>query len=477
MVITGGSRTDFKSIQIMVRLITSYYIDKVRDRNQELIQCLVHNCNNKGIDEIILLTDVEVDCPVVSDKINIVNVGGRPTYQDAFNFASFDKECINIVCNADIYIDERNLFLIIVSLRENEIYALSRWDVDDINSGTGRLHNCESSQDTWIFKGEVKEGMYNIPIGIPGCDNRILHELESAGYVISNPSKNIKSFHLHKTNIHNYDVSKKSIIEKPYLFVKPTYIVDKAEFIDKEIIDTTRAYVIDDDGLLTYDFDAQKQVMDELLKTKSFNKTHLLTIAIPTMYERKECFSKLKAEFERQIKEYELYSYVEIKSNIDGGFAPIGWKQNWITMNCGGGHIVCWDDDDFPAPDALKKIIDTLKENPNVDCITFNSLMIVDGEREELMKHHVSYKTNKPMRHDGDKWRERMPSHTNVIKREIRLAHPFIIIKRAGAKNRKERNDSGSDVTFSKSLVESRAIQTSVHIDEVLYYYNFKTDK
>jgi hypothetical protein len=61
----------------------------------------------------------------------------------------------------------------------------------------------------------------NFFLGIPGCDNRIAFELNSAGYVLSNPATKIQAIHYHRSDLHNYD-GKTLKIQRPYLFIPVT---------------------------------------------------------------------------------------------------------------------------------------------------------------------------------------------------------------------------------------------------------------
>jgi hypothetical protein len=88
------------------------------------------------------------------------------------------------------------------------------------------LFDRADSQDTWIFKGGVNQvSGADFTMGIAGCDNAIAHLLEQHGYNVINPSRTIKTYHLHLTNIRNYtDISGNAIqrIQPPYKLINPT---------------------------------------------------------------------------------------------------------------------------------------------------------------------------------------------------------------------------------------------------------------
>ena len=61
------------------------------------------------------------------------------------------------------------------------------------------------SQDAWIFTPPIpKKICADFTLGCPGCDNRIAAEFNKAGWILSNPSKLIKCYHLHISAIRNY---------------------------------------------------------------------------------------------------------------------------------------------------------------------------------------------------------------------------------------------------------------------------------
>lgn len=198
----------------MVNLYTSFYEDKDSIRQSELLYCLNQNINNVLIDKIYLFVEGEVNLPK-SDKIITINFK-RPTYRDFFELVcrkvqSADE--ISIICNSDIYF---NHTLGLLDFHDRQCVALSRWD---FKKDGLKLHNERYSQDTWIFKGKIRNVRFaDFYMGIPGCDNRIAYELNRAGYRLLNPANKIQSIHYHQSDLHNYDQETPKI-PKPYLYV------------------------------------------------------------------------------------------------------------------------------------------------------------------------------------------------------------------------------------------------------------------
>jgi hypothetical protein len=198
----------------MVNLYTSFYQDKDAKRQKELLYCLNQNILNPLIDNIFLIVEGEVKLPV-SGKLIIVNAE-RPTYRNFFDLVNdtvTSANDISIVANSDIYFNDT---LAQLDIKERQCIALSRWDK---RKDGLRLHNERFSQDTWIFKGKIRNVRFcDFYLGIPGCDNRIAYELNRAGYRLFNPATKIQSIHYHQTDLHNYDHNTPKI-PKPYLYI------------------------------------------------------------------------------------------------------------------------------------------------------------------------------------------------------------------------------------------------------------------
>jgi len=201
----------------MLSLYTSFYQDKNPVRHKELEYCLNQNIENELIDKIYLLVEGEVEIPK-SNKI-ITLPSKRPTYRDFFDTVNRKVQTeneVSIICNSDIYF---NHTLSQLNIHPRECIALSRWDYKPEGL---RLHNERYSQDTWIFKGHIRNIRHcDFNLGIPGCDNRIAYELNRAGYRLSNPATKIQSIHYHQSDLHNYDDNTPKIA-KPYLFINVT---------------------------------------------------------------------------------------------------------------------------------------------------------------------------------------------------------------------------------------------------------------
>jgi hypothetical protein len=208
-------------------LFTTFYTDINEVRNKELLFCMDKNLS-QPFHKIVLLLESDADMQdFVSlfghdDRVYLKVVGKRPTFNDFFKVMdeAIFSEGINILCNSDIFFLDIDINL----PDEKTCYALSRWDYVNDNDFS---HFCRAdSQDTWIFKGNhnfrLKEEL-DFTMGVAGCDNRLAYELKEAGFNVLNPSKSIKTFHYHNSQIRNY-IQNGEVIQRvppPYYLVEP----------------------------------------------------------------------------------------------------------------------------------------------------------------------------------------------------------------------------------------------------------------
>lgn len=131
---------------------------------------------------------------------------GRPTFQELFRMCKPDR--VNVIANSDIYF-ERLAHI----PPQGHVWALSRYDIDP--TGAAVLWDHRDSQDAYIVQGGPHEidadtVVNNFGVvrpfvqGLAGCDNRLMFVLRKAGFTVSNPSKTIRSYHLHLSQYRSY---------------------------------------------------------------------------------------------------------------------------------------------------------------------------------------------------------------------------------------------------------------------------------
>ena len=196
----------------MLNLYFNYYKPDDDNRLHEINMCLYHNLKNSSIDKVLLLTiyDYE-DIPYKQyhNKIKLINKDSPTFYEmlEIINNNTLDND-INIFCNSDIIIDEKSILLCNTYLKDNDCYALTRYNLkNNINEKTSfnnmlynsKAYKCIASQDVWILRGRIKnmENKFNYLFGCLACDNRFIYDIREAGYNVTNPSFDIITFHYH----------------------------------------------------------------------------------------------------------------------------------------------------------------------------------------------------------------------------------------------------------------------------------------
>jgi len=215
---------------IKTNLIVSFYCDKNENRQKENEYCLKKNLL-AGFDSVKILIEEKDSylCSQIklSKNQEIFLVKKRPTFNDFFEFTN--SEQINIICNSDIFFNDLSEIKNIFREKNSKIcLALSRWDVCE--NGESILFDRVDSQDTWIFYDKVNfRTSIEFTMGLAGCDNRIAYELSEYGYELQNPSKTIKTYHYHLSNIRNIldettgEVKDIYRVPPPYKLITPTY--------------------------------------------------------------------------------------------------------------------------------------------------------------------------------------------------------------------------------------------------------------
>jgi hypothetical protein len=181
-----------------IHLYTTFYNEKNDFRRKELFTCLKYNLQNTAIAKVTLFNEGDSLAHLNTNSIDEILITQRPTYQDFINYINkhTSEEDIHIIANTDIYFDKHIGVLQHLNLK-NTCLAISRWDTTETKKP--KLYNHNDSQDVWIFKGHIKPELNaNFPLGVPRCDNRLLYEIERAGYTVLNPAFSIKSYHIHK---------------------------------------------------------------------------------------------------------------------------------------------------------------------------------------------------------------------------------------------------------------------------------------
>lgn len=206
-----------------ILFFSSWYNEANEERRQELITCVQRCLDSPDLDGVYLLCEGNASFPTKHEKLKEIPVSTRPTYEDFFLLANGLSEPgdVLVIGNTDTYPAEgmRSWF---EQLQPYQCWALSRWDITE--SGEAVHLKRKDSQDNWLFISPIKKNIYSkFPLGFCGCDNAIACRIENAGYEISNPSCDVKFYHLHLTGVHNY-VQGRDVVPAPYLLLEPTHL-------------------------------------------------------------------------------------------------------------------------------------------------------------------------------------------------------------------------------------------------------------
>ena len=179
-----------------------------------------------------------------------------------------------------------------------------------------------------------------------------------------------------------------------------------------------------------------------------------LSILVPTVPSRIELFYvKLMKELLRQIEPYK--NEIELISFFDNKKRSIGKKRQEMINLSQGEYIVFIDDDDRISDDYVSQIMKKLAENPDTDCVVFDSICRVNGGIEKLCKYGIEFEYGDINK--GLEWRGK-PAHTMVYASSIVKKHQYTDMGR------------GEDCEWVKRACLD--IKNQTRIDKVLYYYD-----
>ena len=209
----------------MINLITSFFIPKQVERQNELLTCLKNNINSEYIKKIYLFIEKKEDIDFLKEKINpkgkiqLILLNKQPTYANYLKLANQMQGEICMISNADIWLKKCDQELIkILKEHPNICYSLTRHEYDmsspEINCFTPKYceflsrthtHNHCGSYDSFIFKSpKFVTGNINHVQNIPGSEHIFKIFMERIKVKFYNPCQDIVIVHEHKSNIRNY---------------------------------------------------------------------------------------------------------------------------------------------------------------------------------------------------------------------------------------------------------------------------------
>lgn len=142
---------------------------------------------------------------------------------------------------------------------------------------------------------------------------------------------------------------------------------------------------------------------------------------------------------------------------------PIGDKRNQLVNRAAGRFVVFIDDDDLVSPHYVRKLLAAIDADPHCQAIGFLMDRFVDGNYDGQSRnaHDSQRAVNLPRSPDGTRRYLRFITHTQPVLTDIARAVRFPEIS------------YGEDTDYAGRL--HKAIRRASFIDEVLYYYLYRS--
>lgn len=212
-----------------IQMIYQFFVHPNAARHAEIQYVLKKNCENPEVKQIVLLNErlyTAKELGIESPKIIQIIIGKRLTFQAVFKHIEESKyQGYNVIVNADIFINEQIQLVRRSNLHNTKsMLALLRYDYNPHTNKSVLFGPRPDSQDTWIIHSNQLFSskyfrLFNFEFGKPGCDNKIIYLMYLLGYSVYNVPNQVKTYHVHNTNIRNY--SKKDLIQSPYIYFYP----------------------------------------------------------------------------------------------------------------------------------------------------------------------------------------------------------------------------------------------------------------
>lgn len=220
-----------RQIPRRVNIWIQWFPHSHKQRANEIKKSFEENC--KIADTVYQMSEADYSADkypfLYKDNVTIVPTKDRISYNVFFDkvnatirSSSSNPTDIHILMNADMEWTREASLGLEYCLWESGKYAISplRWE-DHSTMFAVR----SDSQDVWGFEAralpEASKMKMPIPLGKPGCDNRILMELLIQGFQTLNHPLQFPTIHNHKSMQRNY--TPRDQIPKPYLFVRPQW--------------------------------------------------------------------------------------------------------------------------------------------------------------------------------------------------------------------------------------------------------------
>jgi hypothetical protein len=186
----------------------------------------------------------------------------------------------------------------------------------------------------------------------------------------------------------------------------------------------------------------------------------ILSILIPSTYDRAEMLKTLLQELYKQINECMASDEVEVLTLIDDKKMPTGTKRNLLLQKCTGKYSVFIDSDDWVYEYYIKEILSAVQSD--CDALGINGIITTNGGD---LKQWFIAKDN-PYRAaiiNGKEVYLRYPNHITIIRTSISKQFMFPDVW------------SGEDYHWCTQIHQSGLIKTETIIEKPMYHYRYST--
>lgn len=182
-----------------------------------------------------------------------------------------------------------------------------------------------------------------------------------------------------------------------------------------------------------------------------------ISILIPTIVGREEKYKELISSLNQQHNS----ENVEICTLKDNKEMSIGEKRNLLLETAEGEYLCFIDDDDKVSDNYISLLLAAAKSG--CDCASLKGEITIDEGESEIFEHSIKY--NEWRTTENEIKYERFPNHLNLFKSSIAKKIKF------------PQKNHGEDFDWSTELHKSGWVKTEHYIPEVIYYYNYISNK
>lgn len=182
-----------------------------------------------------------------------------------------------------------------------------------------------------------------------------------------------------------------------------------------------------------------------------------LSVLIPTIVGRESQYDSLINKLSSQYNGGEI----EICTEKDNRETPIGAKRNKLLETASGKYLTFIDDDNGISDNYIALLLKAIESD--CDCASLKGIITTNGGNPEIFEHSMKY----------GQWR----TTTNEIKYERGINHLNLVRASIAKQFKFPEINHGEDHNWATQLQNSGLLKTEYYIDEILYFYNYRTTK